>query len=234
MSVGFREFIQVAGVIDRAEADMLVRCGVRYLGFPMRLSVNKEDLTDDAAARIIRSFEPPVHGVLITYLNRAAGIIDLCNSLGASIVQLHGDVEISELQAIREQQPDLVIIKSLVVGLYSFEQLLEIVERTAPQVDAFITDTFDPRTGATGATGKTHDWSLSRRLVRESPRPVILAGGLHPENVRAAILEVRPAGVDSHTGLEDASGRKSEEKVRRFVSEAQEAFTLNRQDPVLD
>src|SRR5262249_17245928 len=123
-------------------------------------------------------------------------------------------------------QPSLGIIKSLVVGERPIEQLHEVVDRTAPYVDAYITDTFDPHTGATGATGKTHDWSLSRQLVLESPRPVILAGGLHEQNVRAAILEVRPAGVDSHTGLEDAFGRKSGAKVRQFVAEAQAAFRI--------
>jgi len=228
MSVDFRELVQVAGVTDQAEADMLVKCGVRYLGFPLRLPVHKEDLSERAASEIIRRLEPPVHGVLITYLDRAAEVVELCNSLGASIVQLHDDVEVSELRKIRKLRHGLAIIKSLVVGLHPFERLLGIVERTAPHVDAYITDTFDPRTGATGATGRTHDWSLSRRLVRESPRPVILAGGLHPENVRAAILEVRPAGVDSHTGLEETSGRKSEEKVRKFVTEAREAFRLVR------
>lgn len=91
-------------------------------------------------------------------------------------------------------------------------------------MDAYITDTFDAETRASGATGKTHDWKVSRQLVQQSPWPVILAGGLSPDNVQEAILEVRPAGVDAHTGLEDGSGRKSEEKVRRFVVEAKEAF----------
>jgi phosphoribosylanthranilate isomerase len=95
-------------------------------------------------------------------------------------------------------------------------------------VDAYITDTFDPETGASGATGKTHDWRVSRRVVGQSPRPVILAGGLTPANVRDAILAVRPAGVDAHTGLEDASGRKSGEKVKKFVGGAREAFRLMR------
>jgi phosphoribosylanthranilate isomerase len=123
----------------------------------------------------------------------------------------------------------LAIIKSLVIGLHPVEQLLELVQRTALYVDAYITDTFDPSTGACGATGKTHDWRLSRQLVRYSPLPVILAGGLTAENVRAAILAVRPAGVDAHTGLEDVSGRKSQEKVKQFVSEAQEAFRVIRE-----
>ena len=228
MNAEINELVQVAGVIDQAEADMLVRCGVRYLGFPLRLPVHKEDLSEQDASLIVRGLEPPARGVLITYLGRADEVLELCRFLGATVVQLHDDIHVAELEKIRKQRPDLTIIKSLVTGLHSLEQLLRVVERTAPQVDAYITDTFDPRTGATGATGKTHDWSLSRRLVQASPRPVILAGGLHPENVGAAILEVRPAGVDAHTGLEDASGRKSEEKVRRFMSEAQDAFQLIR------
>jgi len=227
-----KDLIQVAGVIDQAEAELLVKSGVRYLGFPLRLPVHQEDLSEQAASIIIRSLKPPTRGVLITYLNQAGDIGEFCNSLGASIVQLHGDIEASELRSIKEHQPSLAIIKSLVIGLHPVEHLLDLVKRTASYVDAYITDTFDPQTGASGATGKTHDWRVSRQLVRQSPRPVILAGGLNPGNVRDAILAVRPAGVDAHTGLEDVSGRKSEERVRKFVSEAQEAFRLLRKAAV--
>jgi phosphoribosylanthranilate isomerase len=224
-----KDFIQVAGVIDQVEAELLVKCGVRYLGFPLRLPVHREDLSEEAASLIIRSLEPAARGVLITYLNQASEIVEFRDLLGVSIVQLHGDVEVGELRKIKEHQPDLSIIKSLVIGLHPAPQLLKVVDRTADYVDAYITDTYDTDSGACGATGKTHDWRISKQLVRESPRPVILAGGLNPSNVRSAILEVRPAGVDAHTGLEDVSGRKSEEKVKKFVSEAQEAFRLLRE-----
>ena len=222
----FNDYIQVAGVIDRAEAEMLVRCGVRYLGFPLRLPVHHEDLSEEAASRIIKRLETVLRGVLITYLDRASPIIEFCNSLGVSIVQLHGDIEPAELRTIKERQPSLTIIKSLVIGRHPIQELTELADRTAAYVDAYITDTYDRETGAFGATGKIHDWRLSRQLVLESVRPVILAGGLNPENVQKAIMEVRPAGVDAHTGLEDVSGRKSEQKVRKFVSEAQQAFRL--------
>ena len=91
-------------------------------------------------------------------------------------------------------------------------------------VDAFITDTFDPVTGASGATGKTHDWEISRRIVEHSRHPVILAGGLTPENVGDAIRLVRPAGVDVHTGVEDDQGRKDRRRVEAFVTRARDAF----------
>lgn len=216
--------IQVAGVIDEAEADMLQRCGIRYLGFPLRLPVHREDISEEDASRIIRRLRPPVYGVIITYLDDAREIAGLCNSLGAHIVQLHGNIEVEEIEKLRALSPELLIIKSLVVGLHDRRALESMVTRYANGVDAFITDTFDSDTGASGATGKTHDWGVSRRLVEMSERPVILAGGLEPGNVRRAILEVRPAGVDSHTGVEDESGRKCREKVAMFVAEAEAGF----------
>ena len=218
--------IQIAGVVDAAEARILEQCGVRYLGFPLRLPVHREDLTEQEAAAIIKRLVPPVFGVLITYLSRASEITAFCHALGARIVQLHGDIAPDEMKRLKTLDPSLTVIKSLVIGMCDDKALEAMVDELSPFVDAFITDTFDPKTGASGATGKTHDWRVSRRLVELADRPVILAGGLTPENVKRAILEVRPAGVDSHTGVEDSTGRKSGEKVQKFLSEAYEAFAL--------
>jgi phosphoribosylanthranilate isomerase len=108
----------------------------------------------------------------------------------------------------------------------NFIDLSEQVDAYSPFVDAFITDTHDPAIGADGATGKTHVWNISQKLVELSPKPIILAGGLKPENVGKAILKVRHAGVDAHTGVEGANGRKDREKIVQFVSEARKAFQL--------
>ena len=221
-----KNLIQIAGVIDAVEAQMLQQCGVRYLGFPLRLPVHREDLTEQEAAAIIKRLTPPVFGVAITYLYQATEIAAFCHALGARIVQLHGDIEHAELMRLKTLDPKLIVLKSLVIGMRDQKALEATLRELSPFVDAFITDTFDTKTGASGATGKTHDWRVSRRLVELADRPIILAGGLTPENVKSAILEVGPAGVDSHTGVEDSTGRKSREKVERFVSEANEAFDL--------
>jgi phosphoribosylanthranilate isomerase len=89
--------IQVAGIAGEAEAEMLQRCGVTYLGFPLRLPVHREDISEESAARIIRRLHPPVFGVLITYLDNGREIAEFCASLGACIVQLHGDIAIEAL-----------------------------------------------------------------------------------------------------------------------------------------
>ena len=216
--------IQVAGIRHRAEADLLLGCGVRWLGFPLRLPVHREDLSEPAAADIIRSLRPPARGVLITYLSEAAGVADFCRAMGARTVQLHGDISRAELERLRSMDPTLTILKSLVVGRHPAPVLERLVSELAPLVDGFITDTYAPETGASGATGRTHDWKVSRRLVELSPRPVILAGGLTPLNVRQAIATVGPAGVDVHTGVEDAGGSKDRGKVLAFVAEATAGF----------
>lgn len=218
--------IQIAGVIDEVEAAMLQQCGVRYLGFPLRLAVHQEDLSEERASKIISRLQPPVFGILITYLQEAREIAEFCASMGARIVQLHGDIQIDEIARLRESSPELLIMKSLVVGLHTESALQMMIDDYSRYVNAFITDSYDPDTGASGATGRTHDWRISRRLVEMSRRPVILAGGLNPENVRRAIVEVKPYGVDSHTGVEDDSGRKCREKVEKFLAEARLGFHL--------
>lgn len=217
-------FIQVAGIHDWDEASLLIEAGVAYLGFPLRLPVHKEDLSEDEAAEIIRRLPPAQHAILITYLDDAEEIAAFCEKLSVRFVQLHGEIRTEELQKLKRLLPELFVIKSLVVRKDNLADLEETVKSLSAYVDAFITDTFDPETGASGATGKTHDWSVSRRLVELSPKPVILAGGLMPDNVREAILVVRPAGVDVHTGVEGEDGRKDPMLVREFVRQAQKGF----------
>jgi len=221
-----KDLIQIAGVIDKEEAIMLMSAGVDYLGFPLRLLVHKEDLTEDEAVEVIKTISLPHRAVLITYLYNAEEIIKLCTKLNVNIVQLHGKISQEELERTKLLRPDLEIIKSLVVTENNYPELERTIDTLSAFVDAFITDTFDPTTGAEGATGKTHDWKISRKLVELSPKPVIVAGGLNHTNVKKAILEIHPAGVDSHTGVESKDGRKNYDLVKKFVEESKEGFAL--------
>lgn len=216
--------IQVAGIKDLNEARMLMECGVDFLGFPLRLPINKEDLTEEEADEIIKEILPPHKAVLITYLSSSKEIITFCDFLKVKTVQLHGKISLGEIKKVKLERPDIEIIKSLVVHGDNYPELINSIETLSPWVDLFITDTFDPATGASGATGKTHDWAVSRKLINLSPKPILLAGGLNPSNVRQAILETKAAGVDVHTGVENSDGRKDFTIVKEFVTEARKAF----------
>ena len=224
MTARQKDLLHAAGITDEAEARLLIDCGFDCLGFPLVLDHHAEDLSRSEAAAIVAALSDQARFLLITYLARAADIAALCSEIGVGMVQLHGDIALDELEALRAGQPNLQIIKSLIVRDENSGALAAHVARFASPVDAFITDTFDPATGASGATGKTHDWEVSRKLVALSPKPVILAGGLNPGNVGEAIARVRPAGVDVHTGIEGPDGRKDRDLAARFVAEAREAF----------
>ena len=102
---------------------------------------------------------------------------------------------------------------------------LEESARFVPCADALLLDSAHPTTGLVGATGHTHDWSVSRRIAERVPLPVILAGGLGPDNVTQAIRAARPAGVDSETrtSRDDDRRRKHPERVRLFIERARAA-----------
>lgn len=217
--------IQIAGIRSLDEARMILEAGTDWLGYPLRLEHHDEDLAEGNVSAIVSALGLADRAVLITYLNRASDIAALAARIGCRRVQLHGHISAGETQRLKESEAGFFLIKALVVQPGNLDALLQDVREFSPLVDAFITDTWDPQTGARGATGKTHDWDVSRRIVEESMRPVILAGGLTPENVARAIERVRPAGVDAHTGVEATNGRKDPALVVAFIGEARKAFS---------
>ena len=92
-------------------------------------------------------------------------------------------------------------------------------QQLATVADVLLLDSRHPSSGVVGASGHTHDWALSAAVVRSVDVPVILAGGLGPDNVGAAIEQVAPWGVDSetHTSFPDDRRRKDPDRVRRFL-----------------
>lgn len=213
--------VQVAGIHDLAEAEMLLESGVDLIGIPLRLPVNEEDLSEQEARAICNAL--PDQCCLITYQDSASEIMQFCEYMGASLIQLHGPVRLETLRELKSASPGLSIVKSLVIGRFPMQELMHQVEEFSPYLSAFITDSYNPETGAEGATGLTHDWDLSRQLKESTEKPLILAGGLNPANVAEAIQAVHPWGVDVHTGVEEENGRKCPRLVADFVKQARHA-----------
>jgi phosphoribosylanthranilate isomerase len=116
---------------------------------------------------------------------------------------------------------DILLMRSVpVTGLES----IEIAQRYEGIADYLLLDSYRAEDRQIGALGVTHDWSISRQIVERARTPVILAGGLGPENVAEAIRVVGPAGVDSKTRTDlGDTHTKDLEKVRRFESAAKQA-----------
>ncbi|MFQ5647865.1 MAG: phosphoribosylanthranilate isomerase [Candidatus Aenigmatarchaeota archaeon] len=217
--------VQIAGISNLKDALAVVEFGGDGIGFTLGLPGGPHDgLTEKKARDIIVKLPPLVSTVLITYHNTAEKVGELARYLGVTTVQLHNETDISEMKKIREIIPHIKLIKSVnVIDEPSIEKARELSEH----VDCIILDTYDPETGRHGATGKTHNWDISRRIVEECKVPVILAGGLNPDNVEEAIKKVEPWGVDVHTGIENEDGTKNYEKMRLFIERAKRITNLN-------
>jgi len=137
---------------------------------------------------------------------------------------------------LKETFPEVGIIRSIPIpkkGAAPDFPFLEIAEVLQASSDFFLTDTWlgkEPVEGYIGITGETADWEMVQSLVRQSKIPVILAGGLSPDNVYDSIMEVLPSGADSctQTNMVVEEGdpirfQKDFQKVEKFVKEARRA-----------
>lgn len=137
-------------------------------------------------------------------------------------LQLHGDEPVAELRELR----GLRLIRALRCRDGQVESVLEYLaecERQEVELSGILLDAYEP--GSYGGTGRRLDWAEVRRIrPRLSATPLILAGGLRPENVGRAIRTARPDAVDTASGVEQSPGRKAAEKVAAFITAAREAW----------
>jgi len=143
-------------------------------------------------------------------------ILFIANSTPLDIVQLHGDEPAEMLAELKNQtvMRAFRVSKERVGEVFDY---IEEVQGVGGRLDGVLVDANHP--DAYGGTGKQADWQLAGEIVRRlAPLPVILAGGLTPDNVAQAVATVQPAGVDVAGGVESAPGVKDPELVRQFVN----------------
>ena len=158
--------------------------------------------------------------IAISILTDKTGINELLELLvGLSfhyLFPIH-NLSMQTLKKIKQEFPQIMIVPTIhVVDKHS---ILEVEEfNVNPFIDLIHLDTKSQ--GMLGGTGKTHDWSISKEIVRLSKKPVILAGGLSPENVAKAISEVHPWCVDTYSGVLNDKKELDMEKVTLFIQNA--------------
>ena len=221
MAWDMRPFLKICGLRTEYEARAALAAGATALGMLVGLTHRAEDEASEAEARqLVSALGPGPTMVLVTHLLDPAAIAALAQRIGVTTIQVHGDVPPDGLRTLRGLAPDACLIKAIHV---TGPDAMARAEAFAPLADALL---LDSRTAdRLGGTGQTHDWSISRRIVDAvAPVPVVLAGGLTPNNVANAIAQVRPAGVDVNSGVEDPSGAKDPDRMRAFIAAAQSAF----------
>jgi phosphoribosylanthranilate isomerase len=170
----------------------------------------------DRAELLARRTPPPVASFLLSCAVRGEDLVTEARQVAPTALQIVDAVDESAYRLLRRELPALKLVQVLHV---TDESSLAEARRVGRLVDALLLDSGAPHAPVRqlGGTGRVHDWSISRRIVKTASVPVFLAGGLTPANVTEAIRTVRPFGVDLCTGLRTA-GQLDRSKLAAFVA----------------
>jgi phosphoribosylanthranilate isomerase len=200
---------------------MSARMGADHVG----VAVDESGLAPDgvsvsAAKAILNALPSTVVRLALTLSSDPDELECVAREVRPEILHVGADLEFvgaDLVERLKRRHPDVAIMRAVAVdGDAAVVAAIEL----ARVADYLLLDTKDHSTGKIGATGRSHDWSVSAEIVRRVEAPVVLAGGLSADNVGAAIRLVRPWGVDSYslTCLDGDLRRKDPDKVARFVA----------------
>lgn len=206
-------FVKICGITSVEDAAAAIEAGADLLGFNFYLSspryIDPGRCQEIIASIQARGLKAGMVGVFVNApLEEIRTVMETCR---LHIAQLSGDEPPEILDALEGRAYKALRIKDaddLQAALQRYP-----VRRFPP---AFLVDAHRP--GEYGGTGQVADWSLAAGLARQMP--ILLAGGLTPENVAQAVAQVRPWGVDVASGVESAPGVKDADKMRLFCQQA--------------
>lgn len=218
--------VKICGIKNETELEIAVNAGADAVGFLVGQRFPSQDfILPDKAARLAALLPPFISPVLVTHLTEPAEIAELVERTDITTIQLHGGSTPEQVQTLRQYFRNTVkLILAVHVGMLPDD----ISPDPAPYAlftDAFLLDSYDPASGKVGGTGKTHNWQTSARIVSSVSRPVILAGGLNPDNVVEAVRAVRPFAVDVNSAVHPL-GSLDPRIASAFVQNAKHAFSL--------
>lgn len=212
-----RTRLKVCCISSHDEASLAARLGADALGLVGAMPSGPGPIDDALIADIASSVPPGVATFLLTSRTEPEHILEHVLGARVNTVQLVDEVDDRTYALLREAAPAVRIVQVLHV---QDRTVLEQAKRIESLVDAILLDSGRPGAAVKelGGTGRTHDWSLSARLVEASPLPVFLAGGIRPGNVADAIRTVRPFGIDLCSGVR-SNGRLDAAKLRQLIQE---------------
>ncbi|MFB6361657.1 MAG: phosphoribosylanthranilate isomerase [Halobacteriales archaeon] len=216
--------VQIYSLTHPDDVRALLEMGVDHIG----IAPGQQDVpaqVDIETGRELFSLVPEDREtVALTVHESLDPMIELATGLKPDILHVCSDtgvVDPAGMRALRDRLPaGMDLMKAIEVGGPS---AVAEAERVAPVSDWLILDTATTDVPGIGASGRTHDWSISREIVEAVEVPVILAGGLGPANVAEAVRTVRPAGVDSYSLTSRTERRKDHDRTRGFVDAARTA-----------
>ena len=187
-------------MMGRGDVQLAISAGAHALGFVSAMPSGPGPIDEALIAELVATVPPPIATFLLTSAQDADTIIAQQRRCRTNTLQLVDAVNPGTYQRLRAELPGISLVQVIHVRN---EVSLEEAIAAAPHVDALLLDSGNPdlKVKVLGGTGRLHNWGLSRRIRESVDIPVFLAGGLRPNNVRAAIEAVYPFGIDVCSGL---------------------------------
>jgi phosphoribosylanthranilate isomerase len=212
-----RPRVKVCCIASVAEAWLAIEHGASAVGLVSAMPSGPGPIPEELIAEIAGTIPPGVSSFLLTCKEDVDAIVDQQRRTRVNTIQVCDRLPPGSYARLREELPGVSLVQVVHVnGREAVEEAIAI----APEVDAILLDSGNQSLPIKelGGTGRTHDWRLSRAIRESVAVPLYLAGGLKPENVAAAIREVRPFGVDVCSGLR-TEGRLDPQKLTAFFQE---------------
>lgn len=216
MESRFRTRVKICCISSLEEAQLAVQFGTDALGLVGRMPSGPGVVADDLAAQIVRATPPPIATFMLTSEMTADTIIAHHRRVGTNTIQLVDALPPEIYAQLHQALPAVKLVQVIhVIDERNIDEGLKAVQAGA---DALLLDSGNPTIPVKelGGTGRVHNWEISRQLVEQSPVPVFLAGGLHPQNVRQAIDTVQPFGLDICSGVR-TNGQLDRHKLEAFM-----------------
>jgi len=194
--------VKVCGMTSLKDALVAVEVGADAVGF-IFYKKSPRSVTMKTVREIVLELPPFVDTVGVFVDETAEQINKIADYCNLDIIQLHGDESPTFCKKIRRK----------VIKAFRIKDMQSVKKLSSFQVSGFLLDTFSENLH--GGTGKVFDWNLA--LPAKKFGPVIMAGGLTPNNVQQAVRQIRPYGVDVCSGVESEPGIKDHKKVRAFL-----------------
>jgi phosphoribosylanthranilate isomerase len=217
--------VQIYSMTSIADAIATAAAGADLIGVVVaEPGIVAEGVGFDLAREIMAVVRPRARGVALSLADDRDEICAMVESVRPDVLHLAArEIEPEDCAWIRDRIAPVRLLRAIAVR--AGETLAE-AEAHQECADYLMLDSGAKGGKFAGARGETHDWAISREIVKRSKIPVILAGGLTAENVDEAIATVRPWGVDSftHTDVPGNRGRKDAARVRAFIAAAYRGF----------
>jgi len=210
--------VQIYEINNPKLAKEISEAGIDHIGVLVGNGKYPREIPIEKAKEIFAAVSNKSKKVALTLSNNLEEIFEIVDKLKPDILHLGIDenlLPLVKVKQIREKYPELKIMRAIAV---MGRESVELAKNYEGLADFLLLDTYKSQLGA---TGQTHDWNVSKEIVDTVKIPIILAGGLGPDNVAEAIEKVKPAGVDSKTKTDKAgSDEKDIEKIKEFLKNA--------------